>query len=237
MPPPPDDRRVVFGESQEKERNIQLVEQLRHIPVVNEVGTSVVPEKQQERPSLNNKLEISCANTTLIGDYISTIFPEYQRKWLVQASGNATFASVLAAIQEGLITVDRRYVFFQLGGNQIRTASADSMFENAVKLVTAVRDRKLDARIFFIGILPRPVDNEFVKPLIMKANRWMAHAVDRIQKMFQKVRFLPVQLAFIEGSVPKQQLFDAQDQHTLNLAGAALFRAKVFKLAGFVQNF
>ena len=66
-------------------------------------------------------VQISSANTTLIGDYISTVFPEHSSKWLVQAQGNVTFTSVLNLIQENLITVDRKYVFLQLGGNQLRT--------------------------------------------------------------------------------------------------------------------
>ena len=240
LPPPPDRRQVVLKEqTSDLNLNQKLIQQLTakqtsSSEVQDPRGQGHVMEKRQ--PTEARKLEISSANTTLIGDYISTVFPQFQSKWLVQACGNATFGSTLEAIQQCLITVDRRYVFFQLGGNQIRTACADSLFNNVSNLVAAVRDKCIDSRIYFIGILPRPIDNQEVKPLIMKANRWLAHAVERVDKLFGRIRFLPVQLAFLQGSVPNEVLYNPDDRHTLSQAGATLFRATVFQLAGFVKN-
>ena len=50
--------------------------------------------------TVNSKIEISNLNTTLVGDYISAAFPQYNEKWLVQAIGNAMFASTQQSMQE-----------------------------------------------------------------------------------------------------------------------------------------
>ena len=199
----------------------------------------VQQQPEERRPVIQQghqrRLEISSANTTLIGDYVATVYPEFHNKWLVQAQGNATFGSTLELIKQGLVTVDRRYVFFALGGNQIHSANAESMFNWVLNLVVIVREKSKESRIFFNGILPRPVDNDQVKYLIAKANRWLANSIDRISKLFCKVSFLPVQLEFLNGNVPKQQLY-SDDRLTLNEAGAAQYRATVFRLAGFMPN-
>ena len=163
------------------------------------------------------------------------MFPEFQLKWLVQAHGNLTFNSVLQQIKDGLITIDRTYVFFQLGGNQVLSANNDNFFQQILNLVVAVRERRNDSRIYFLGILPKPIDNENVKPFICRANRWMSVAVDRINKMFSRIKFLPIQLKFLNGNLPRKELFN-QDGITLNPAGAQVFKTQVFQLAGFVKN-
>ena len=182
------------------------------------------------------KPEISTLNTTLIGDYISTVFPEYSSKWLVQAQGNTTFTSTLQNIHDGLITVNRQYVFFQIGGNQIRSATSAIIFDHILSLVVAVRECNATSRIFFIAVLPRPVEDQQAKPFIAKFNRWMANNVERVDKLFGKVKFLPVQHHFLDGNAPKIQLFRNDDALTLNEAGAATFRSAVFRHAGFVKN-
>ena len=218
LPPPPDIRKVV----------------LQNISNKGDVTTIHTPHKPREASA--KKMEISALNTTLVGDYIASVFPEYSSKWLVQAQGNATFASVVEAIQQDVVTVDRRYVFFQLGGNQIRSADAHNTFNNVLNLVAMVRNRKADSRIYFIAVLPRPVENDQVKVLVMKSNRWISHAVERVNNMMGRVTFLPVQLKFLNGSQPRMEFFHADDRLTLNTAGALMFKEEVFKLAGFVRN-
>ena len=192
-------------------------------------------KKQVVKQMVNKNITILCANTTLIGDYVATIFPEHSNKWLVQAMGNATFASILQLIKEDLVTVDRQYVFIQLGGNQIRMANYDLVFQSLVNLVVAVRERRPDSRIFVIGVLPRPIDNAEAKPYICRINRWIASAVEKIQKMFQKVKFIPLHLKFLDAAKPKLHLFQ-QDGLMLSAAGAQLFKKLAFEMAGFVAN-
>ena len=166
---------------------------VQHIPEVQEtfgVPVEKSPESHVVKPMQNcvktvvqKNFEISWLNTTLIGDYVMAVFPEHSNKWLVQAKGNATFESTLEAIQQQLLIVDRQYIFFQLGGNQVRSADSNKMFTWVSNLVLAVREQSPNSSIYFISILPRPVDNHHVKPFIVKANRWLANAVDRIQKL------------------------------------------------------
>ena len=81
-----------------------------------------VKQKQMKQPDITN------LNTTLIGDYTATVYPQYNVKWLVQATGNATFKSTIEAVKSGNIVVDRKYIFIQLGGNQLRTADKTVSF-------------------------------------------------------------------------------------------------------------
>ena len=180
--------------------------------------------------------QITSANTTLIGGYISTVFPDYHAQWLIQSQGNATFESVLEGIKDESITIMRKYIFFELGSNQIRSADRVKIFQWILNLVVAVREKNKDARIHFLGILPRPVENQEAKPYITRANRWMASAVTRVDALFNKVRFLPVHLDFLRAEGPKIELFHQDDMLTLNQAGAKTLKASVFYLAGFVKN-
>ena len=218
LPPPPDTRKVILKD------------------VTNQI-TPVVQRTEHNIMTTGPRLEISALNTTLIGDYISAVFPQFQEKWLVQSNGAATFASTLESIKNGVITANRRYVFFQLGGNQIRSADAENTFTNILNIVVKAREQNPASRVFFVGILPRPVEDDHVKTLVMKSNRWIHNAVDRVNSLFGKVKFLPVQLKFLNGKLgPRKELFKEDDQLTLNEAGAAVFKQEVFKLAGFVKN-
>ena len=230
LPPPPDERRVVLKQVQNTPQHIS-----RNADV--EASTSCQPMNDAGLPQQDRQqLQISARNTTLIGDYISTVFPEFQSKWMVQATGNATFSSTMEALQQGLIVVNRKYIFLQLGGNQIRSADAVNTFNNILNLVVAIRERSSESRIFLIGVLPRPVENDQAKPYIMRINRWFTHAVERVDKLLGKVKFLPVHLKFLNGSQPRLELFREDDGITLSPAGAMVFRNEVFRLAGFVRN-
>ena len=249
LPPPPDRRNVVLQQQVNTDRSNQHL--VTNLHMKYDTNPSVMNTQRANDPQgghadstarttvqqpLHQKLEISSANTTLIGDYVSAVFPEFQAKWLVQCQGNATFESTLKQIKEGLITVDRRYIFFQLGGNQIMSADANNVFTNLLNLVVTARECNEHCRIYFAGVLPRPIDNESAKPLIAKFNRWLANSVDRVNKLFDRIKFLPVQLSFLQGNIPKKEMFDQQNGCTLSAAGAQLFKAEMFRLAGFVQN-
>ena len=223
LPPPPDVRRVVQRQK-EDERSWSVW----HRPIMQE------PYMQSQVKA--TKPTISSLNTTLIGDYVAAAFPEHGTQWLVQAQGNATLESVLVQIKQQVVIVDRHYVFFQLGGNQIRTTDFDKIFSAVLNLVVITRERNSQSRIFFLGVLPRPIDNQEAKPYVVRFNRWMANAVDQVGKIFEKIRFLPIQLHFIQESAPKEHLFRQDQPLMINEAGARIFKEHVFLMAGFARN-
>ena len=193
-------------------------------------------EKSLWQRSQVKKPEISSANTTLIGDYIATVFPEYSKTWLVQAQGNATFDSVVSCIEQELVMVDRKYIFIHLGGNQILSADNEKVFNRLVKIIMAIRQHNSQCYVYFLGVLPKPIDNENCKTSIAKFNRWLSHGVEKAQKIFQKIKFLPVQLSFLQGNVPKDNLYNQQDRMTLSQLGVKVFKCTAFELAGFIKN-
>ena len=78
-----------------------------------------IPTQNHQQWSEQGKVQISNQNTMIIGDYIAVVFPEFQAQWLVQAIGNATFQSMVDLICHEAIILKHRYIFIQLGGNQI----------------------------------------------------------------------------------------------------------------------
>ena len=159
----------------------------------------MVEVPQQQIPVARN-VDITASNTTLIGDYTSVVFTAMDSKWLVQAQGNAMFASTLALIKDHMLITDRRYVFFQLGGNQVCSSDRNKLFSQILDIVVTVRESNPLLHIFFIGVLPRIVDNEDIKPFIVRFNRWLASVVNEVNIVFERVRFLPVQLHFLVGT-------------------------------------
>ena len=148
LPPPPDSRVVQFKSPPEPMEqpewlNVDVSEVKEHFGVakVHVQRSSEEEPKEQVKKNMN----ISNLNTTLIGDYAATVFPEYNTHWLVQATGNATFESVIKAINDGLLIADRRYVFVMLGGNQLRAATKTSVFRNVMEMVVAIRDRAAES--------------------------------------------------------------------------------------------
>ena len=111
--PPPPDRRIVqvqpSAANDAQEVDINNNGDGNSSGTYNETGSQSTVKVQE--------LHISCENTTIIGDYSSVTFPSYHQKWLVQVQGNATLASMLVLIKEKMLDVDKKYVFFQLGGN------------------------------------------------------------------------------------------------------------------------
>ena len=142
--------------------------------------------EEPQQPNGGKQLaEITRDNTTFIGDYIVAGFPHWDAKWLVQVTGNATFESVLADIISGKITVDWKYVFMLLGHNQIRTSTKSSIKRSIFNCIEQIRIINAQSRIFFISLLPRPVDNQVMKPLITKFNHALAGSVNVASKQFQ----------------------------------------------------
>ena len=206
LPPPPDVRRVEWKDKEQQRNRKQGNTEASTAPRVDTSGQSLPP-----RP------EISNLNTTLIGDYISVIYPEYHQKWLVQAFGNATFQSTLDAIIQEKVIVNRRYIFLQLGGNQIRMTDKEGFFKALLSVVLAIRDKNPECHIFVAGILPRPVENQSAKPLLIVVNRWLRDACERITNVIGKVVFIPVQLSFIGANGPCMEMFNEQDKLTLSI--------------------
>ena len=196
------------------------------------------PHRQEPGQQVHNKAqrpEISPHNTMIIGDYTSVVFLN-SNKWLVQAFGNATFQSMTDAIIEESVKADKKYVFVQLGGNQIRSANKQLVFNQLLKLIIVIRDKSPDSKIFVVGVLPRPIENDSAKPFIVKFNRWLKSACDRMGSFYANITFIPAQLSFIDGKGPKLQYYDEQDKLTLNNIGARLFKEILFTHAGFVKN-
>ena len=185
---------------------------------------------------VNRNIEISCANTTLIGDYTSVKFSSLDPRWLVQAQGNATLASTLALIKDGMIAVDRWYIFLQLGGNQVRSADKQKIYSQVLDIVVAIGNKNANSHIYFVAVLPRIIDNTDIKPFIMNFNRGLAAAVHQVNIIFERIRFLPVQLRFLNEIVPRREMFDEQNPLLLSQLGVELFQKAVFQLTGFVRN-
>ena len=182
------------------------------------------------------KLEISNLNTMLIGDYMSVVFPEYHATWLVQAFRNAMFQSVLDMIIKDKLIIDKRYIFLQLGGNQIRSVNKQKVFKDLLEVIWAIRDKNSESRIFVVPVLPRAVANEQVKPLITIFNRWLCNVVEKMSAWFPRIKFLPVQQRFMGPDGPRMQYYNQDDRLTLNEMGARMLKAALFELAGFIQN-
>ena len=132
------------------------------------------------------------------------------------------------------VVVDRRYIFVELGSNQIRMA--DKVFQWILQLTAVIQERNKESRIYFVGVLLRPVENEEAKPNIIMFNRWMVAAVKRLQQIMQKVEFISVQLRFLMTLGPRMELCNQQHLLTLSEQGAKLLRASLFQAAGFVRN-
>ena len=114
------------------------------VPVVKETFGVQVIEAPKPTPPSNRALNdnISSANTTLIGDQVANSFKIHDVKWLVQAEDRATVGSVMKNIQDDTYTCQRRYVFINIGHNQLDMAHRNTikpMFQSLIKLI---RDKK-----------------------------------------------------------------------------------------------
>ena len=178
---------------------------------------------------------VSSGNTMLIRDYIAALFPMHDKKWLIQASGNATIGSITEAIKDGNITVDRRYIFITVGHNQVRTITRAEINHSILQLVQVIRRKNAQCKIFVTTLLPRLVDNEEIRPFIIKFNRVLSQIMGKINRNDHRVLLLAVQHSFVKDAVPIQHYYN-QDRYTLSKAGASNLKKTMFELAGFKPN-
>ena len=159
------------------------------------------------------------------------------KQYLARPSAGQCYLRFHHTSHQGLTNYSQQEIYiFHLGGNQLLAANHEKVFQWVSNLVFTVRDINHDCRIFFVGVLPKPIDNKSCKEGICKFNRWLSNAVDRIANMVHKIKFLPVQLKFLDGGSPWMQLFNPQDRLTLSREGATTFRHQTMVMAGFVRN-
>ena len=110
------------------------------------------------------------------------------------------------------------------------------LFSVILDIVVQVRKISQDSRIFFVGVLPQPIDNSEIKPFIVRFNQWLSITVVQVDSLFERVKFIPAHLKFLHADIPRAELFNQDDGLTLNEAGAKLLRNTLFSEAGFVKN-
>ena len=135
LPPPADVRKVEVRQPAAMEIPKWMRTDVPPQPSEFSMGTRC----QLNKGPAQANMTISNLNTTLIGDYVAATLSEYDEKWLVQVFGNATFASILEMIHKDKLIINRRYIFIQLGGNQIRTSTTSSMLRVMMEMVMALR--------------------------------------------------------------------------------------------------
>ena len=224
--PPPDQRRIIITGNQNNQESQEST---------NKRSVQVEVPSTQYHASLSPDQTISSGNTTIIGDYVATAFDRYDKKWLVQAKGNATVQSVLLDIKDGNITGDRRYIFITLGHNQLHNMSKAFIADCFQSVWKMICERNVHAKIFVAALLPHPVDYRLVKPQIVKLNRALATVINRIRKQDPRVLLLPVQHSFIKDSQLIMELY-SQDRYTLSSEGAKHLKKQLFEMAGFGRN-
>ena len=108
LPPPPDVSKVMFSN--------QLM-----------ASHDIMQSDIMSKPAVNRQIENSPENTTIISDYTLASFLNSDSKWLVQAQGNAMLSSTLALVKDSMLVIDKRYIFIQLGGNQVFSLNKDKV--------------------------------------------------------------------------------------------------------------
>ena len=152
LPPSPDVRNVIM-ELQDPDKYVTVPWMKTDVPEVDEsfgvpLGLGQNHATVPNQGNQTGKEVISSGNTTIIGDYIATGFSKHDSKWLVQASGNYTFQSVLQKIKNNEITVHRRYIFVILRHNQLCSAMKGNVMAMVQSLVTEIRRLSCMAKIF-----------------------------------------------------------------------------------------
>ena len=64
----------------------------------------------------------------------------------------------------------------------------------------------------------------------------MSQAAERVCELFDRIKYIPIQIRFLNGQNPLNRYFNQDDGLTLNEAGMVLFQKHVFDMAGFVKN-
>ena len=225
LPLPPDVRNVIL---MQQNLSAMLPDWLKEDQPSNKEQFAVPVQSNVQQI---NKM-VSSGNTTLIGDYIAASFPVHDKKWLIQASGNATIGFIIQAIKEDNITVDRRYIFITVGHNQVRSITRGEINNYFTQLIQVIRKKNAQCKIFVTMLLPRLVDNDEMKPVIIKFNRVLSQIMGKINWNDHRVLLLAVQHSFIKDAVPIQHYYN-QDRYTPSKAGASTLKKPMFELAGF----
>ena len=240
LPAPPDIRKIVLKLPTSDEFQWDTMEQ--QVPDTFGIPDCAANKFQQKTygHSIVNgdkpKEIISSGNTTIIGDYSIAGFDRHDHRWLVQGNGNATFQLVAQEVEKGEITVSRHYVFISLGGNQIVTLSKITLIQAIKKILAVVFQKNPTAKVFFVSILPRPIDNDTVKPAIVKANRIISQMVQKMKSIHNRIEFLSVTSMFLDEDQDPDTIWYNDDLYTLNQQGATRLRRHLFTLAGFTPN-
>ena len=248
LPPPPDVRKVVMESEQVQESAFRInimneIAQFRFNQACKRIITEEEKnEKLQKEMSGNIEVKlpipvkqvISPENTTIIGDSIIGCFSNPDSKWLVQCFEKAVISTLVSRIEKQEISVNFRYVFFMIGKNQVFRAIRSHTYQEVKKLVSAVLQQNDMAKIFFGGVLPRPVNNALAKPRIKAFNRFLATSVKKLQRSFLRVFYLPVQLRFT-AEHEFNILYKTNRIH-LNEIGWMRLKAALLEEAGFIRN-
>ena len=177
---------------------------------------------------------ISAENTTIIGDFTIDGFVNPDSKWLVQSFSKAVLKTIPNRIENNQIQVQHRYVFLGVDANQVFRATRAGTFQQIKVLITAIRNRNQNGKIFMVGVLPRPSHNELAKPYIKDFNRFVAASVKRLGNQFARLVYILVQIWFQQ--VHEFHALFQEDMVRLNEFGRMKYKRVLLEQAGFVKN-
>ena len=110
-------------------------------------------------------------------------------------------------VPEGFVTKDRKYIFLAIGSNEVMFSNHNKVAKAIDRLIQAISSLNSTCHLYqyVCGVLPRPVD-ESARPCIKKFNRGISLAVKNLltKHQVQHVRYLPVQLSFLQ--LPEHQM-------------------------------
>ena len=183
----------------------------------------------------NVKPKICKDNTTIIADTRLALLKQDDPSWVVQLTGNMSFAQCTERIKQSQIITDKKYVFVALGSKQVYTGQERQMRSDVHNLVNTIIDVNAWVKVFLLPVLPRLVDNHYAKQYIIEFNKILSNAVKAMKNQGLQVNFLPIQNQFIVNGLPDERMFEP-DGLTLNTEGCRLFKHRVFVAAGFKKN-
>ena len=178
--------------------------------------------------------DINSGNTTIIGDAVISVFTTLNGPWLVQMVGNLTIQVLAQLLVDGKM-IPKKYNFIAVGSNQLYSASDSDIRKYYNRILTVILDKVPKAKIYFIPVLPRPLDNDDVKAFVVDYNRHLSNTVKGMVRSGMSVRYLAIQNEFLFNGKPDGRYFAEGTQH-LNEEGARRFRTLVFEAAGFKKN-
>ena len=182
-----------------------------------------------------SKPTLSPENTTFIGDAVFTNLAASKNTWLVQIIPHLTCKMLIEMILDDKIKVDKKYIFIAVGSAQLYTIGADDIVHFIDKIVDVVMAINFSSRIYIISAIPRPHDNEQVRPYIVDFNRQISKEVRRKERGYSSISYIAVQNDFLKNRVPDERYY-SNDRFTLNAQGCKRFKQLVLEAAGFQKN-